>query len=117
MAMADLGIKTYDTYLTVDDFVKYRELIESYVPLSTDLVKSNLGYLPYLQNRWVTVKKRIQECLEVRTIDYNLEKDPDLLTLSEVSFILCTSSSELRYSKYEVIYHILSYFILFIYIV
>lgn len=79
MAMADLGVKTHNTYLKVEDFIKYRELIESTVPLSSDLMKTNLGYLPYLQKRWIRVKKRIQECFDVRSADYTLEKDPGII--------------------------------------
>ena len=76
--MLDAGIKTNDTFLTLEEFVKYRQLIEPQVPLSSDLIQANLGYLPYLQKRWIRVKQRIQECIEVRSVDYHLEKDPGL---------------------------------------
>jgi hypothetical protein len=75
MAMADLGILTHNSFIDIDEFIKYRELIELQTPLSSDLMNARLGYLPRLQRRWIRVKDRIKNCLKVRSIEEKLEKD------------------------------------------
>jgi hypothetical protein len=58
MSMFDnfVNIDQTDGTVSVDEFVKYRYLVEPRVPLAPDLVKAQLGYLPLLQQRWATVK-------------------------------------------------------------
>jgi hypothetical protein len=117
MAMADAGIQTKNSSISLDEFIKYREIIEPTIPLSSDLLAARLGFLPRLQRRWKRVKSQIQNCLRVRTVEDLIDRDPglpsttflflesipiDFLDLNEVSFILNTSSSELRYSKHDV---------------
>jgi hypothetical protein len=75
MAMEDQGISTHDSYINIDEFIKYRQMIELQTPLSSDLMSARIGYLPRLQRRWIRVKDRIKNCLSVRSAEEKIEKD------------------------------------------
>lgn len=100
----------FDNYVTIDqsdgsvdveEFVKYRALVERKVPLAPDLVKANLGYLPFLQQRWSTVKQRVKEAFDRRDEEEEeLEFDASKLSLEEFSYIAATSG--LSFSRYEI---------------
>jgi hypothetical protein len=78
MAMADAGIETKKSSISLDQFIKYRQIIEPTIPLSSDLLTARLGFLPRLQKRWRRVKDRIQNCLHVRTVEDMIDRDAGL---------------------------------------
>lgn len=102
MSMFDnfVDIDQTDGTVSVDEFVKYRTLVEPQVPLAPDLLKASLGYLPHLQQRWTTVKQRIKEVFDRRDEEEELEFDPNKLSLEEFSYVAATSG--LSYSRYEI---------------
>ena len=89
-----------DGTVNVDEFVKYRALVEPRVPLAPDLVKASLGYLPFLQQRWTTVKQRMKEAFDRRDEEEELEFDAAKLSLEEFSYVAATSG--LSSSRYEI---------------
>ena len=86
MAMADQGISTENSFIDIDEFIRYRQMIELQTPLSSDLMSACLGYLPRLQRRWIRVKDFIKNCLSVRSIEEKLDRDEGILSF--FSFVL-----------------------------
>jgi hypothetical protein len=74
--MTDSGVVLEDSCLTASEFVKYRTEIEPFTSLAHDLTQSGIGLLPSTQQRWVTVKDRIKECIAIRPPEYTVDKDP-----------------------------------------
>lgn len=76
MAMNDLEINVDENgFISREEFIKYRKLIELTTPLSTDLLAAKIGYLPRLQRRWIRVKERIKNCFDVRSVESSLENE------------------------------------------
>lgn len=95
MAMADQGILTENSFIDIDEFIRYRQMIELQTPLSSDLMSACLGYLPRLQRRWIRVKDFIKNCFSVRSVEEKLDRDEGIV-FSSLSLSSSSSSYDLQ---------------------
>ena len=104
LLLFDLDIIVDDQfYIDKENFKKLRKIVESKQPLAAELERSKLAYLPKLQVKWGSIKRRIREALLDRTEAENMEfaRDPDYLDMEEMSFVMC--STGFIYSKTELL--------------
>jgi len=119
MFLSDMGIK-YDEYdrVNIDEFIKFRRIIEPDTPIEKELEKIGIGFLPYYLHIWKNLKEMINEVITHRRrireqicrmvgpdeehVEYqSISKLDDPLTLDEVSFIL--TNCGIIYSRVEYI--------------
>lgn len=92
--------------MSVDGFLRYREMVEMEQPLSKELEYFNLGFLPEKLMSWANLKKLIRELLVYRvsiltiTQKKGVDLSDDSLTLDEVAYLL--GNNGVAYSKLEV---------------
>ena len=98
--LADEGIATDDDgFISKENFVKMRVLLEPKMPLVHELVLTGLGFLPSTQAKWRLARARTTECILDRDDDPDDDRDLEYLDLNEMSFV--TVSSGFVYSEAE----------------